>query len=73
MTSVKMADGGQTERQGLGKSLQSQTKYGTVSKLMCTNESFIKHIVRNGETLQGIALKYGCTVSKYGGVMNFGY
>ena len=54
------------ERQGLGKSLKSQTKYGTTSKLMCVNESFIKHYVRQTETLQGIALKYGCTVSKYG-------
>ena len=54
------------ECQGLGKSLKSQTKYGTTSKLMCVNESFIKHYVRQTETLQGIALKYGCTVSKYG-------
>ncbi len=52
------------ERQGLGKSLKSQTKYGTTSKLMCSNESFIKHRLLHGETLQGIALKYGCTVSK---------
>ena len=33
---------------------------------MCVNESFIKHYVRQTETVQGIALKYGCTVSKYG-------
>lgn len=60
-----MADGGTTERQGLGKSLKSQAKYGTTATVASTNETFIKHRLSQNETLQGIALKYGCTVSKY--------
>ncbi len=59
-----MAEGGYNERQGLFKSSKTQAKYGTTSKVISANESFIKHIVKNDETLQGIALKYSCTVSR---------
>ncbi len=60
-----MAEGGQNERQGLFKSSKTQAKYGTTSKVISANESFIKHIVKSDETLQGIALKYSCTVSNH--------
>ncbi len=52
------------ERSGLGKFVKSQARYGTTTKSCYTNESFLKHIVKKGETLQGIALKYGISVSK---------
>ena len=58
----KMAENGRSERQGLGKFVKSQSKYGSTSKLMLSNESYIKHFVKPGETWQGICLKYGTTV-----------
>ena len=60
-----MATNGRGEKTGLGKFVQKQSGYGTTkTKLNVANDSFIKHIVKPGETVQGIALKYGVTVSE---------
>ena len=60
----KMAEGGRNERASLGIFTKKHTKYGSTSQSSYTNETYIKHYVKPGETLQGIALKYGTTVSK---------
>lgn len=59
-----MAESGQNERASFGKIARSQTRYGTNTKATITNEAFVKHYVKPGETLQGIALKYSSTVSR---------
>ena len=54
------------EKEKLGKSVKSQHRYGTVgdaSTQASIPELFIKHKVQKDETLPGIALKYGRTVS----------
>lgn len=64
---VKMADGG--EKASLGKFVRNQAKYGTTtqSSSSSTNpvssDTFLKHFVKPHDTLQGIALKHGVTVS----------
>jgi LysM repeat protein len=55
------------EKETLGKSVKSQHKYGTTSRASSTStypEYYIKHIVQKDDTLPGIALKYGCSVSR---------
>ena len=55
------------ERITFGKLTKSHTQYGTTSSAKCTRvdkaNSFIKHAVHVGDTLQGIAVKYGVAVS----------
>ena len=63
MQVAKMAAGGQSEKASLGIFAKSQTRYGTTTKARIKNETFVKHLVSQGETLQGIALKYGVSVS----------
>ena len=57
-----MAEGG-AERASFGKLARNQTKYGTNTKATLTNETYLKHVIRPGDTLQGVALKYATTVS----------
>lgn len=58
-----MAEGGGEEKQFIGKLLQKGTKYGTNSRLTQKSSVYIKHKIIKGDTLQGISLKYGTTVS----------
>lgn len=58
-----MAAGGGEEKTSISEIAKSHRKYGSTSNHMKRNEVLMKHIVRPGETLQGLALKYGVTVS----------
>lgn len=58
-----MADGGGGERQFLGDIVKNKTKYGSTTKPMPKFKSYVKHAVTAADTLMGIALKYGGTVS----------
>uniref|UniRef100_A0A0L8GZ25 Uncharacterized protein n=1 Tax=Octopus bimaculoides TaxID=37653 RepID=A0A0L8GZ25_OCTBM len=59
-----MADGMRSsERQTLGQFAKSQTKYGTASIPVRWNSNFVKHKVVSTDSLVGIALKYGVSVS----------
>ncbi len=60
-----MAEGGRNERSSLGIHTKKHTKYGSTSQSSQTNETFLKHYLQPNETMQGIALKYGVTVSKH--------
>lgn len=51
------------ERLSIRESAKSLKKYGSTSKHVTRNQNFIKHTVSSSDTLQGIALKYGVTVS----------
>lgn len=52
------------EKLSIRDSAKALKKYGsTSSKYSTRNENFIKHTVSSADTLQGIALKYGVTVS----------
>lgn len=51
------------EKLSIRESAKSLKKYGSTSKHIAKNENYIKHQVQNTDTLQGIALKYGVTVS----------
>lgn len=55
------------ERQSIKDSLRCLRKYGSTSNNNFNKfpEEFIKHTVCNTDTLQGIALKYGVTVSNF--------
>lgn len=68
---VKMAEGGGNERQLLGQYVQKQTKYGTATRLSPKSSTYIKHAVVESDTLMGIALKYGVTVSYFYDQMDF--
>ncbi|XP_046555823.1 lysM and putative peptidoglycan-binding domain-containing protein 2-like isoform X2 [Haliotis rubra] len=70
-----MSQNGVDERQGLGRSVRSQARYGygtTVTSNTATKKfpmksqssSYIKHIVTSTDTLMGIALKYAVTVEQ---------
>lgn len=52
------------ERQSIKDSLRCLRKYGSTSSNNCNKfpDEFVKHIVTENDTLQGIALKYGVTV-----------
>jgi hypothetical protein len=55
-----------SEKETLGKSVKTQHKYGTANRTSSTStypEYYMRHIVEKGDTLPGIALKYGCSVS----------
>lgn len=60
-----MAEGGGNEKQFLGKFVQKQTKYGTTTKLAPVTTTYIKHKISERDTMMGIALRYGITVSVY--------
>jgi len=59
-----MAEGGGEERASFSVIAKSHRKYGSTSNHMKRNEVVIKHIVSPGETLQGIALRYGVTMEQ---------
>lgn len=42
---------------------QSIRKYGSVGNHIRKNETLIRHEIEKSDTLQGISLKYGCSVS----------
>lgn len=51
------------ERQSIRDSARQLKKYGSISNHVRNNEYLIRHNLEQTDTLQGIALKYGCTVS----------
>lgn len=52
------------EKQSIRDSSRTLKRYGsTCCNSLRNNETLIQHIVEKTDTLQGIALKYGCTVS----------
>lgn len=53
------------EKQSIRDSARSLKKYGSTCNHVRNNEILIKHEVEKTDTLQGIALKYGCTVSVF--------
>jgi len=59
-----MAEPGFGERQSLGKCTNSSRRYGSTETKRISNDTFIKHVLHSGETLQGIALKYGTTMEQ---------
>lgn len=51
------------ERVSIRESARPLKKYGSTCYLVKRNEEYIKHVISKGDTLQGLALKYGVTVS----------
>lgn len=58
-----MEDGALNEKLSIRNSVKSLKRYGSTSSHTKLNETLIKHTVSSIDTLQGIALKYGVTVS----------
>jgi LysM repeat protein len=58
-----MAEGKKEEKRSIRDSAKSLKKYGSTCNHFKRQDHFVKHVVVEGETLQGIALKYGVTVS----------
>lgn len=58
-----MADGGTDERRSIRDSARSLKRYGSTSSHQKRPEQLIKHVVCKTDTLQGLALRYGVTVS----------
>ncbi|KAK3579695.1 hypothetical protein CHS0354_029174 [Potamilus streckersoni] len=56
--------GGGGERQFLGNFVRNQAKYGSTTKPAPRSSSFVKHPVKQDDTLMGIALRYGSTVEQ---------
>lgn len=54
-----------SERQSIRESARQLKKYGSTCNHVRNNEYLIRHNLEQTDTLQGIALKYGCTVSDY--------
>lgn len=52
------------ERVSIRESARPLKKYGSTCNHMKRNEEYIKHVMSKGDTLQGIALKYGVTMEK---------
>ena len=52
------------EKQSIRDSARSLKKYGSTCNHIRNNERLIRHELEKTDTLQGIALKYGCTVSE---------
>lgn len=52
------------ERVSIRDSTKPQRKYGSISNStgFVRNENYIKHVVTETDTLQGLALKYSVTV-----------
>lgn len=50
------------ERQSIRDSARQLKKYGSTCNHVRNNDVFIRHNLDQSDTLQGIALKYGCTV-----------
>lgn len=56
--------GGEPERVSISDAVKSHKKYGSIMNSTKKHELLIKHVVTPGETLQGIALKYGVTMEQ---------
>ncbi|XP_055952769.1 lysM and putative peptidoglycan-binding domain-containing protein 2-like isoform X2 [Argiope bruennichi] len=55
----------QTEKISLGSYAKKHVRYGSMAKESgMKNEKYIKHVVQPGETLQGLALRYGVTMEQ---------
>lgn len=52
------------EKQSIRESARSLKKYGSTCNHVRNDEVLIRHEIEKTDTLQGIALKYGCTVSR---------
>lgn len=52
-----------TEKHSIRESARSLKKYGSTCNHVRNELSLIRHELEKTDTLQGIALKYGCTVS----------
>ncbi|XP_037294212.1 lysM and putative peptidoglycan-binding domain-containing protein 2-like [Manduca sexta] len=52
------------ERVAIRESARPLKKYGSTCNHMKRNEEYIKHVMVKGDTLQGLALKYGVTMEK---------
>ncbi|XP_023706078.1 lysM and putative peptidoglycan-binding domain-containing protein 2 isoform X2 [Cryptotermes secundus] len=59
-----MADGKKEEKRSIRDSTKSLKKYGSTCNHFKRQDHFVKHTVVEGETLQGIALKYGVTMEQ---------
>jgi hypothetical protein len=72
-----MADGGPDERQCIGSINRSLKRYGStcnhVKRPSLDNGQYaiVRHDVEEGDTLQGLALKYGTTVRRTPNHMTF--
>lgn len=53
------------ERQSIRDSARQLKKYGSTCNHVRNNDYLVRHNVQQSDTLQGIALKYGCTVSVF--------
>lgn len=60
-----MADGETDEKRSIRDSARSLKRYGSTSSHQKRPEHLIKHVVCKTDTLQGLALRYGVTVSRY--------
>ena len=58
-----MSMSGNSEEKGLLGSSRSHRRYGSTVVNMKKAEYIVRHLVSKSDTLQGIALKYGVTVS----------
>ena len=56
-------DSCESETVNLGYIFRSQAKYGTTAHTVHRDDVYVKHKVKPEETLQGISLSYGVTVS----------
>lgn len=55
----------QTEKISLNNYAKKHVRYGSMAKESgLRSERYIKHTVQPGDTLQGLALRYGVTVSR---------
>lgn len=52
------------EKQSIRESARSLKKYGSTCNHMRNNDTLVKHDIEKTDTLQGIALKYGCTTEQ---------
>ncbi|XP_066992918.1 lysM and putative peptidoglycan-binding domain-containing protein 2 [Anabrus simplex] len=59
-----MADNPREETQSIRDSTKALKKYGSTCNHFKRQEHFIKHVISEGDTLQGIALKYGVTMEQ---------
>lgn len=55
-------DGFISEKQSIRDASRSLKKYGSTCNHIRNKDYLIKHELDKSDTLQGIALKYGCTV-----------
>lgn len=60
---VAMDDRNSYEKLSIRDNARSLKKYGSTSKHVMKNDNYVKHVISSSDTLQGIALKYGVTVS----------